>query len=159
MNKVFIVAVVTACLVHTASVVALFICVPQCRVHARNSRSINRLSSSSVVVATSSSRLAATAVSGGGSPCRIKVIGVGGGGGNVVNRMIQTSPSGSTSLDLGVEMWVINTDAQVTSNPSFPPHAAPHFSPSHDILLPSLFFPLTSLCLSVACALTGLVPQ
>ena len=49
---VFIVAIVTAFLVHTASVVA--------------------------------------SVSGAaGSPCRIKVIGVGGGGGNVVNRMIQ----------------------------------------------------------------------
>ncbi|MCM1984391.1 cell division protein FtsZ [Lyngbya confervoides] len=36
---------------------------------------------------------------------RIKVIGVGGGGGNAVNRMISSSLS-------GVEFWCINTDAQ-----------------------------------------------
>ena len=41
----------------------------------------------------------------GGSPCIIKVIGVGGGGGNAVNRMIQT-------LIEGVSFWAINTDTQ-----------------------------------------------
>lgn len=40
-----------------------------------------------------------------GSPCVIKVLGIGGGGGNAVNRMIQTS------ID-GVSFWAINTDAQ-----------------------------------------------
>ena len=37
---------------------------------------------------------------------RIKVIGVGGGGGNAVNRMIASGLS-------GVEFWAMNTDAQV----------------------------------------------
>lgn len=40
-----------------------------------------------------------------GSPCVIKVLGVGGGGGNAVNRMIQTKIE-------GVSFWGINTDAQ-----------------------------------------------
>ena len=39
--------------------------------------------------------------------CKIKVIGVGGGGCNAVNRMID-----STSVFDGVDMWSINTDAQ-----------------------------------------------
>ena len=38
-------------------------------------------------------------------PCLIQVIGVGGGGGNAVNRMI------STGIE-GVSFWAINTDAQ-----------------------------------------------
>jgi len=38
-------------------------------------------------------------------PCVIKILGVGGGGGNAVNRMIQTR------ID-GVTFWAINTDAQ-----------------------------------------------
>jgi cell division protein FtsZ len=49
-------------------------------------------------------------VSGGAIPQRlkatIKVVGVGGGGSNAVNRMIQSGMS-------GVEFWVMNTDAQV----------------------------------------------
>jgi len=40
-----------------------------------------------------------------GNPCVIKVLGVGGGGGNAVNRMIQTQIE-------GVSFWGINTDAQ-----------------------------------------------
>jgi len=44
---------------------------------------------------------------GGNSPCVIKVIGVGGGGGNAVNRMV-----GGVE---GVEFWSINTDAQALS--------------------------------------------
>lgn len=47
---------------------------------------------------------------GSGSPCRIKVIGVGGGGGNAVNRMMESS----TGV-LGVELWTVNTDAQALS--------------------------------------------
>uniref|UniRef100_A0A7S2XJI3 Cell division protein FtsZ n=1 Tax=Attheya septentrionalis TaxID=420275 RepID=A0A7S2XJI3_9STRA len=42
---------------------------------------------------------------GAGSPCVIKVLGVGGGGGNAVNRMIQTRIE-------GVSFWAMNTDAQ-----------------------------------------------
>lgn len=44
-----------------------------------------------------------------GSVARIKVIGVGGGGCNAVNRMIASEIS-------GVEFWSINTDAQALSN-------------------------------------------
>lgn len=42
------------------------------------------------------------------SPCIIKVIGVGGGGGNAVNRMIQFGQGQSQS----VEYWTVNTDIQ-----------------------------------------------
>jgi len=42
---------------------------------------------------------------GGLSPCVIKVLGVGGGGGNAVDRMLDTRIG-------GVEFWAINTDAQ-----------------------------------------------
>ncbi|MBD1838610.1 cell division protein FtsZ [Coleofasciculus sp. FACHB-64] len=46
-----------------------------------------------------------------GSVAKIKVIGVGGGGGNAVNRMIASDVS-------GVEFWSINTDAQSLSHSS-----------------------------------------
>lgn len=46
--------------------------------------------------------------------CRIKVIGVGGGGGNAVNRMVQSGVQ-------GVEFWAVNTDAQALSR-----NLAPH---------------------------------
>jgi Tubulin/FtsZ family, GTPase domain len=42
---------------------------------------------------------------GGLSPCVIKVIGVGGGGCNAVDRMLDTAVG-------GVEFWALNTDAQ-----------------------------------------------
>ena len=42
---------------------------------------------------------------GGLSPCVIKVIGVGGAGGNAVDRMLDTAVG-------GVEFWSVNTDAQ-----------------------------------------------
>ncbi len=42
----------------------------------------------------------------GANPTNIKVVGVGGGGGNAVNRMIQSGLS-------GVEFWLMNTDEQV----------------------------------------------
>lgn len=45
----------------------------------------------------------------GANPTNIKVIGVGGGGGNAVNRMIQSGLS-------GVEFWLMNTDLQVLVN-------------------------------------------
>ena len=47
-------------------------------------------------------------IQGGTSPCVIKVVGVGGGGGNAVMRMIETGVS-------GVEFAVVNTDAQALS--------------------------------------------
>ena len=40
------------------------------------------------------------------NPTKIKVVGVGGGGGNAVNRMIKAGLS-------GVEFWLMNTDLQV----------------------------------------------
>jgi len=43
-----------------------------------------------------------------GGPCVIKVVGVGGGGGNAVNRMIQFGQDTTQS----VEFWTINTDIQ-----------------------------------------------
>jgi hypothetical protein len=48
-------------------------------------------------------------------PCRIKVIGVGGGGGNAVNRMMESA----TAIH-GVEMWSVNTDAQALSKNQAP---------------------------------------
>ncbi|CAM9183527.1 unnamed protein product [Heterosigma akashiwo] len=42
---------------------------------------------------------------GGVSPCNIKVVGVGGGGGNAINRMVSSNVG-------GVEFWCLNTDAQ-----------------------------------------------
>ncbi len=45
----------------------------------------------------------------GANPTNIKVIGVGGGGGNAVNRMITSGLS-------GVEFWLMNTDLQVLVN-------------------------------------------
>jgi cell division protein FtsZ len=47
------------------------------------------------------------------SVAKIKVIGVGGGGGNAVNRMITSGVS-------GVEFWSINTDAQALTQASAP---------------------------------------
>lgn len=52
---------------------------------------------------------------GSGSPCRIKVIGVGGGGGNAVNRMMESSLGVA-----GVEFWVVNTDAQALARSVVP---------------------------------------
>lgn len=46
-----------------------------------------------------------------GSVAKIKVIGVGGGGGNAVNRMIESGVS-------GVEFWSINTDSQALAQNS-----------------------------------------
>lgn len=48
-----------------------------------------------------------------GSVARIKVIGVGGGGGNAVNRMIASDVS-------GVEFWTVNTDAQALAQSAAP---------------------------------------
>ena len=48
-----------------------------------------------------------------GSVAKIKVIGVGGGGGNAVNRMIASDVS-------GVEFWSINTDSQALAQAAAP---------------------------------------
>lgn len=48
------------------------------------------------------------------SPCVIKVLGVGGGGGNAVNRMVESDIQ-------GVEFWSINTDAQAQAR-ALAPH-------------------------------------
>jgi len=50
---------------------------------------------------------------GSASPCVIKVLGVGGGGGNAVNRMVESNIK-------GVEFWSINTDAQAQARSSAP---------------------------------------
>lgn len=52
-----------------------------------------------------SSRSAALLPDGGLSPCVIKVVGVGGGGCNAVDRMLDTRVT-------GVDFWALNTDAQ-----------------------------------------------
>jgi cell division protein FtsZ len=46
-----------------------------------------------------------------GNPCVIKVVGVGGAGGNAVNRMVETNI-------MGVEFWSVNTDAQALTKSS-----------------------------------------
>jgi cell division protein FtsZ len=48
-----------------------------------------------------------------GSVAKIKVVGVGGGGGNAVNRMIASDLT-------GVEFWSINTDAQALGGAAIP---------------------------------------
>ena len=68
------------------------------------------LNKKSTTLDAGSSRTDLIQAEGSGSPCRIKVIGVGGGGGNAVNRMIESSTGVA-----GVELWVVNTDAQVLS--------------------------------------------
>lgn len=52
---------------------------------------------------------------GTGNACRIKVVGVGGGGGNAVNRMMESSLGVS-----GVDFWIVNTDAQALSRSLIP---------------------------------------
>ena len=44
------------------------------------------------------------------TPCKIKVIGVGGGGGNAVNRMVESTLGVS-----GVELWAMNTVSFIVS--------------------------------------------
>lgn len=52
--------------------------------------------------------------SGGYNEAKIKVIGVGGGGSNAVNRMIENAMK-------GVEFWIVNTDVQaMRMSPVFP---------------------------------------
>ncbi|KAL7428990.1 hypothetical protein ACHAXH_002388 [Discostella pseudostelligera] len=67
------------------------------------------LATSSLSTNKSSTALSSSATAlmpdGGLSPCVIKVLGVGGGGSNAVDRMLDTRIG-------GVEFWAINTDAQ-----------------------------------------------
>jgi len=62
-------------------------------------------SSSSSSISQRSSVVEPLMPDGGLSPCVIKVIGVGGGGSNAVDRMMDTRVA-------GVEFWAVNTDAQ-----------------------------------------------
>jgi hypothetical protein len=64
----------------------------------RNARFLSRLKAS--IVSSGLSKAS------GLSPCSIKVVGVGGAGGNAVSRMREASVK-------GVEFWAINTDAQI----------------------------------------------
>eukprot|EP00471_Norrisiella_sphaerica_P012595 CAMPEP_0184495394 /NCGR_PEP_ID=MMETSP0113_2-20130426/31159_1 /TAXON_ID=91329 /ORGANISM="Norrisiella sphaerica, Strain BC52" /LENGTH=497 /DNA_ID=CAMNT_0026881561 /DNA_START=470 /DNA_END=1963 /DNA_ORIENTATION=- len=50
----------------------------------------------------------------GSPPCTIKVVGIGGGGGNTVNRLIEYLGE-KDAYDSGVEFWSINTDVQALS--------------------------------------------
>lgn len=64
------------------------------------------LQTSSTTTSTSTQSTIAPLIPDGGlSPCVIKVLGVGGGGTNAVDRMLDTTIG-------GVEFWAINTDAQ-----------------------------------------------
>ena len=74
----------------------------QCSSHAYTMHSGLRGSSARQ---TTQSRVAMSAVV---SPCVIKVVGVGGGGGNAINRMIQFGQADKEA----VEYWAINTDIQ-----------------------------------------------
>ncbi|GKV38939.1 hypothetical protein SLEP1_g46790 [Rubroshorea leprosula] len=57
-----------------------------------------------------------TSTPSGYNEAKIKVIGVGGGGSNAVNRMIASAMK-------GVEFWIVNTDAQaMRMSPVFPEH-------------------------------------
>ena len=49
------------------------------------------------------------------SEAKIKVVGVGGGGSNAVNRMIESSMN-------GVEFWIVNTDVQAIRMSPVLPH-------------------------------------
>ena len=66
---------------------------------------IRRTTPTSKTTALSMMMNAAIIPDGGLSPCIIKVIGVGGGGCNAVDRMLDTRVS-------GVDFWALNTDAQ-----------------------------------------------
>ena len=63
-------------------------------------------SSSSSIDETYSSQMYRTEGNKAIPTAKIKVVGVGGGGGNAVNRMIKSGLQ-------GVEFWAMNTDAQV----------------------------------------------
>ncbi|KAL3797438.1 hypothetical protein ACHAW5_004457 [Stephanodiscus triporus] len=77
--------------------------------HRQTSQSSTMSTSMSSSSSSSSSALSNSATAlmpdGGLSPCVIKVLGVGGGGSNAVDRMLDTRIG-------GVEFWAINTDAQ-----------------------------------------------
>lgn len=62
-------------------------------------------SSTTTTSTSTQSTIAPLIPDGGLSPCVIKVLGVGGGGTNAVDRMLDTTIG-------GVEFWAINTDAQ-----------------------------------------------
>ena len=78
--------------------------------------SSTRISHLNFFIATTKSKLQMSdSLAEGVSPCRIKVIGVGGGGGNAVNRMMESSLGVS-----GVEFCVVNTDVQALTKSIVP---------------------------------------
>jgi hypothetical protein len=74
-----------------------------------------RLSSVSSRVANPTAKTPFISAEGTNSICRIKVVGVGGSGGNAVNRML-----GNDKPILGVDFWSVNTDAQALSRNAAP---------------------------------------
>lgn len=71
----------------------------------RREKGFLRRATSSQTSSQTQSTIAPLIPDGGLSPCVIKVLGVGGGGTNAVDRMLDTTIG-------GVEFWAINTDAQ-----------------------------------------------
>jgi len=67
--------------------------------------SISTKTSTTSTTTSQSSTIQPLMPDGGLSPCVIKVVGVGGGGSNAVDRMMDTRVA-------GVEFWAVNTDAQ-----------------------------------------------
>jgi cell division protein FtsZ len=79
--------------------------------HLRSNRIVLHLSNNEIDSYSSSPNIVVDHV-----PCNIQVIGVGGGGGNAVNHMIQQNDDKL----LGVSFYAINTDAQALSRSSVP---------------------------------------
>ena len=74
----------------------------------------------------------------------------------------QTSPSGSTGLDLGVEMWVINTDAQALSRSSCLVQNRVNIGGKVTLLTPSphpLPFPFSHFRINIPPLLSRLLPS
>mmetsp|Transcript_43285 Transcript_43285/g.92028 ORF Transcript_43285/g.92028 Transcript_43285/m.92028 type:complete len:464 (-) Transcript_43285:219-1610(-) len=71
----------------------------------KEQRNVGRATATTTTTTALSSSPTALMPDGGLSPCVIKVLGVGGGGSNAVDRMLDTRIG-------GVEFWAINTDAQ-----------------------------------------------
>lgn len=68
-------------------------------------RRLSRISNSAVCATTTTTTTTSLISDGGLSTCVIKVIGVGGGGSNAVDRMMD-------NFVKGVEFWAVNTDSQ-----------------------------------------------
>jgi len=108
----------------------------------RREKGFSRRARDGIFEPTSSSSVSSSVTplvpDGGLSPCVIKVLGVGGGGTNAVDRMLDTRIS-------GVEFWAINTDAQALGPQKL---REPKFS-ILDLLLPEVLVPVEILRLDV----------